>query len=263
MADSTRTALHADRLRALAALVASLATLATSASSPAAARADGDPASDVLVSQSLFLPQDAGLTIDQQAQLDALLSAARRSGYPLRIAIIANTTDLGSITELWRQPENYARFLGQELSLVYRGTLLVVIPNGSGLHGPGANSAPQRNALATLHPNGSGSDLGATTISAVHGLASATGHPLSVGTASARETTAHTDYGALIALAGGAVLIALTWLMSLRARPSDHGHSLCAEAGHDPARTFGASRALSMAPRRAYANPPSPLAQRF
>lgn len=219
MADSTRTALHAPRLRALAGLVASLVILATSASWPAAARADGDPASDVLVFQPLFLPQDAGLTVDQQAQLGALLSAARRSGYPLRVAIIASTTDLGSITELWRQPENYVRFLGQELSLVYRGTLLVVMPNGFGLYGPGANSAPQRNALATLHSNGSVSDLGATAISAVHGLASAAGHPLSVGTVSARATAAHTDHGALIALAGGAVLIALAWFVSMRARP--------------------------------------------
>ena len=32
----------------------------------ASARADGDPASDVLAEQSLFLPQDAGLTASQQ-----------------------------------------------------------------------------------------------------------------------------------------------------------------------------------------------------
>jgi hypothetical protein len=186
---------------------------------PAGARADGDPASDVLASQAVFLPQDGGLSPEQEARLAAVVTAARRAGYPVRVAIVASPTDLGSITELWRQPENYARFLGQELSLVYRDTLLVVMPNGFGLYGPGANSAPQRNALATLHPNGSVSDLGATAIAAVHGLASAAGHPLSVGTVSAHATAAHTDYGALIALAGGALLIALAWFMSLRARP--------------------------------------------
>jgi len=100
----------------------------------ASARADGDPASDVLVSQTLFLPQDAGVPANQQAQLDALLHAAQQSGYQIRVALIASPTDLGSVTELWRQPQNYARFLAQELSLLYRGPLLVVMPNGYGLY---------------------------------------------------------------------------------------------------------------------------------
>lgn len=177
----------------------------------------------MLVSQSLFLPQDAGVTVDQQGELGALLDAATHSGYPLRVAIIASPTDLGSITELWRQPESYASFLGQELSLVYRGTVLVVMPNGFGLYGPGAASAAQRRALATLRPRGSVSGLGATTISAVHGLAAAAGHPLGVAAVSARQVPAHTDYGALIALAGGAVLIAIAWAFSLRARPLRSG----------------------------------------
>lgn len=220
MTGSTRTAPHAPRLRTLTALIAAIAILAaTCACWPAAARADGDPASDVLVSQSVFLPQDAGLTVDQQSTLGALLGAARRSGYALRVAVIASATDLGSITELWRQPENYASFLGQELSLVYRGTLLVVMPTGYGLYGPGAASTAQRQALATLHPSGSVPGLGATTISAVHALAAAAGHPLRVGPVSAHAAPAHTDFVALIALAAGAVLIVLAWLLSLRARP--------------------------------------------
>jgi len=71
-----------------------------------AAHADGDPASDVLASQTLFLSQDAGVTVRQQAQLSAVLGAAQRVGYQIRVAIIASPTDLGSVTELWRQPQN-------------------------------------------------------------------------------------------------------------------------------------------------------------
>ena len=37
-----------------------------------------------------------------------------------RVAIIASPPDLGSVTELWHQPQNYARFLAQELTLIYR-----------------------------------------------------------------------------------------------------------------------------------------------
>ena len=99
-----------------------------------AARADGDPASDVLATQSLFLPQDAGIPLPQQSQLTGLLQASASSGYPIRVAIIATKADLGSVTELWRQPQTYARFLGQELSLVYRGPLLVVMPGGYGFY---------------------------------------------------------------------------------------------------------------------------------
>jgi hypothetical protein len=99
--------------------------------------ADGDPASDVLYSQSVFLPQDAGTSSHQRAQLGAVLQAARRSGFHLKVALIASPADLGSVTELWRQPRNYAMFLGQELSLVYGGALLVVMPNGFGVYGRG------------------------------------------------------------------------------------------------------------------------------
>src|ERR1700759_3639466 len=103
----------------------------------ASARADGDPASDVLATQSLFLPQDAGIPADRQAQLQRLLQEAARRGFPVRLAVIASPVDLGAITELWGQPAAYADFLGQELSLVYRGMLLVVMPNGYGIYEQG------------------------------------------------------------------------------------------------------------------------------
>jgi hypothetical protein len=52
---------------------------------PASGLADGGPASDVLASQPLFLPQDEGIAAARHAQLGALLAAARRSGYPIRV----------------------------------------------------------------------------------------------------------------------------------------------------------------------------------
>ncbi len=140
-------------LRTLSGLVSTLAMVALAVALwPTSALADGDPASDVLVSATLFLPADAGFTLHQQSELGALLAASARSGYPLRVAVIASPSDLGSITPLWRQPASYAGFLGQELSLVYKGTLLVVMPNGFGLYGPGATAPAQRAALAGLAP---------------------------------------------------------------------------------------------------------------
>ena len=101
--------LRAQGLGTRAALVAALLALAW-AWHAAPARADGDPASDVLATQTLFLPQDADATPAQRAQLSALLQTAARRGYPIAVALVASAVDLGSMTALWRQPETYAAF---------------------------------------------------------------------------------------------------------------------------------------------------------
>jgi hypothetical protein len=225
VADSTHTHLCARRLLAWI-LVALLAVIALA---PGRAQADGDPASDVLATQPLFLPQDGGLTVRQEAELGALVSAARADRYPLRVALIASPTDLGSVTELWRQPENYAHFLGQELSLVYRGTLLVVMPDGFGLYGRGAST--ERAALAGLA--GAPGGLGARAIAAVQHLAAAAGHPLEVSVGLPQRASGGADYAALSVLAVGAVLILAAWTLSLRAQPLRAGPRSGSGAGSE------------------------------
>jgi hypothetical protein len=191
--------------------VAALGLLAGSA------HADGDPASDVLVSQALFLPQDAGVVANQQAQLGALLHAAQQSGYRIRVALIASPTDLGSVTELWRQPQNYARFLAQELSLLYRGPLLVVMPNGYGLYRLAGQLATEQSALAGVRAPGS--NLATATLTAIHRLAAANGHTLPLPNAIAATNSSSTDTTSWLAFASGVALIVLAWTASLRARP--------------------------------------------
>jgi hypothetical protein len=192
-------------------LVKLVLLLALAASCPTSvARADGDPASDVLASQTLFLPQDAGLPTAQQAQLGALLATANRGGYPIRVAIIAAPTDLGSVNALWRQPENYARFLGQELSLVYRGPLLVVMPNGYGV----LNASPT--ALAGIP---SGGQIGVSTITAIQRLAATAGHKLTLPPTPATAHSRSADTIAWLVFGAGGALIALAWAASLHARP--------------------------------------------
>ncbi len=181
------------------------------------ARADGDPASDVLATQPLYLPQDAGVPLAQQAQLGALLQAAARVGYPVRAAIIASPTDLGSVTALWRQPQSYAEFLGQELPLVYKGPLLVVMPGGFGLYEVGGGPVTGRAALAGAGTPGGA--LGVAAVTAIQRLAAAAGHPLPLPSAQAPSKQSSTEVLPWIALAIGGVLIALAWTASLRARP--------------------------------------------
>lgn len=191
--------------------------------SAARARADGDPASDVLATQALFVPQDAGLSAGQQEQLSALVASAQRRGYPIRAALIASAGDLGSITELWRQPQNYALFLGQELSLVYRGALLVVMPGGFGVDQVGGHAGARLEALAGVAPPAAG-ELGVEALTAVQRLAAAAGHPLPLPRSAPAAAGSGSGSGSGDALAWivfmlGASVIAIAWTASLRARP--------------------------------------------
>jgi hypothetical protein len=221
LTDSTDNPNGRSRARLLAQLVASTVILALAAGSFAtSARADGDPASDVLATQPLFLPQDAGIPLAQQNQLTALLGAAASSRYQLRVAIIDSSTDLGSIIELWHQPQTYARFLGQELSLVYRGPLLVIMPNGFGLESLNPAAPANPSALAGIRIPAGGAGLGTLALTAIQRLADASGHSVPIPAATA--TTAATGSGnttPVIAFAIGLALIALAWGASLRARP--------------------------------------------
>jgi hypothetical protein len=198
-------------------LVAALFALAL-AWHPAPARADGDPASDVLATQALYLPQDAGATPAQRAQLSALLQTAARRGYPIAVALVASRGDLGSVTALWRQPETYARFLGKELAFVREGPLLVVMPNGFGLTRLG-RPLPGQGDLASLGAPGAGAGLAGAAITGVRRVAAAAGHPLPPPSAQAPRAGASSDAIRWLVLAAGALAIAIAWGLSLRARP--------------------------------------------
>lgn len=188
--------------------------------SPAAALADGDPASDVLASQPLFLPSDAGVSATQQAQLSAVLAAAQRSGYPIRVALIASKTDLGSVTGLWGSPRNYAKFLGQELSLVNQRPLLVVMPNGFGLSGSAHTVASGESALQGIPISAGGGGLATAALRAVQHLSAAAGHRLPTPQAGApAATSSSASVVPWIVFAAGAAMIAAAWTASLRARP--------------------------------------------
>lgn len=197
--------------------IALLAIMALAEGSTAVvARADGDPASDVLANQQLFLPEDAAIPTKEQAQLAVLLEHAANGGHPIRVALIASPADLGSITELWRQPQNYADFLGQELTLTYRGPLLVVMPNGFGLYHFARRSAAQASPVAGIKLS---DGLGTAALTAVRQLAAAAGHPLPLPSVSAPAAPGSSDTLPWIAFAIGAALVAAAWTASLRVRP--------------------------------------------
>jgi hypothetical protein len=113
-----------------------LAVCVLAAIAAQSARADGDPASDYLLGQKIFLPYDAKFQPKQAAELTGLIDEANKAGFKIRVAILGSDYDMGSVTALWRKPRTYARFLGLELSFVYRQRLLIVMPNGFGFNWP-------------------------------------------------------------------------------------------------------------------------------
>jgi cytochrome oxidase Cu insertion factor (SCO1/SenC/PrrC family) len=141
------------------------------------ARADGDPASDYLVANQVFLSSQSTAMSPAQRQLVTAVAAANRAGLAIRVAVISNNYDLGSVTELWDKPRTYARFLGVELSLAYRRQrLLVVMPNGFGFNWPGHATAHTYRLLATVPLDSrAGAGLVAAAEAAVRRLARASG----------------------------------------------------------------------------------------
>jgi len=179
------------RTAAVAGLVALLGLVAA-----APAYADGDPASDVLLFQDLFLPYNQPST-DVGASLNGVVKAANEAGYPIKVAVIQLPADLGSVTALWGKPQLYAKFLEQELSLKSGRRLLVVMPAGYGVASGGETTIKTVNGVANISrkhdpikrelgviatlppPSGSSPDqLTATAENAVRELSKAAGHPL-------------------------------------------------------------------------------------
>ena len=109
-------------------LVASLAAVALLA--PAAARANGDPASDVLLTDQVFLPFEAPISKSAQNDLRKTVDEANKKHFKIRVAVIAFTSDLGTAVSLWKHPQSYSEFLGKEIAFVYTGPLLISMPSG-------------------------------------------------------------------------------------------------------------------------------------
>jgi hypothetical protein len=200
---------------ALTATVLAFALVALSVLAPAA-YADGDPASDVLATQRLFLSSDANVPVRQQLQLAAMLKQTVHEGYALRVAIVGSPSDLGSISALWRRPQTYARFLGSELQLVFHGTVLVVMPNG---YGTDVTASGTRTASGEAELAVPGQHLGSAAIAAVEKLASSAGAPAAAPAVRAPTVTGHTPIMPWLVFGLGFLPLIFAWCLSLRRRP--------------------------------------------
>jgi len=188
------------------------------------AHADGDPASDYLLTASVFLPPDTGISSKDAAQLRALLLSARKQGYTLHVAVIASRYDMGSVTVLFDRPLLYAPFLSQELRFYYKKRVLVVTPAGDAIANDG-NRDPAETKLLKGLPVAKpfqGAALAAATEHAIRVLTTHAGVHVTAATIAPKSGSSENE-DRLVIVAGVAVLLAIggafTWLRRRAAAP--------------------------------------------
>jgi hypothetical protein len=139
------------------------------------AQANGDPASDVLITQQVFVGPEVPLQPSTADKLNKTVADANARGFRIRVALIAFTGDLGTAVSLWRHPRDYARFLGSELAFVYTNRLLIAMPSGFGFYRGTKPAAKEQRVLARLRAGRTPDELARSTTAAVRALAAADG----------------------------------------------------------------------------------------
>jgi hypothetical protein len=177
------------------------------------ARANGDPASDVLLTQKVFFPFDATLPDSDREALQKTVDEANARGYTIRVALIPFTSDLGTAVSLWRHPQDYSKFLGSELAFVYANRLLIAQPSGFGFYNHGKPVAKERRVLAKVPVGKTPVELTKSTTAAVRALAAADGITLP---ATKTKSTATRDR--LIIAASGLLILLIIFVPARRLR---------------------------------------------
>jgi hypothetical protein len=154
-----------------------LAVAVALAVAPAPALADGDPASDVLLLQDIYLPYAPGVPAQLGKAITNLLKTTRKAGFPLKVAIIATPQDLGAVPQFFGKPQSYAPFLQREIAFNTRKPLLVVMAAGYGAAALPVGTDTALQGLQAPAP-GSGDALGRSAVEAILRRAKAGGHPV-------------------------------------------------------------------------------------
>ena len=249
------------RVLAAAALLALLAV--------APARADGDPASDILYGDNVFLSLVSPQVNAKGKALETLTAAAAARGLPLKVAVIQTPTDLGAIPQLFGKAAEYVKFLRTEITYgKWQGTLVVVMngkPGGVAVAGPAARNSSARVARLSIPPGASLDQLGDVAIAAVRAVAASRGVPLpNAQEHSSRNGGRNLLIDALVlvaAVAGAAALIVLTLRRPRKKRGSSGGDDglTCSRDRNGCPRAFRHRRAR----RRRSGQRCSPLQQRL
>ena len=150
-----------------AALAVALAAVAFGV---APARADGDPASDILLVDNVFLTYSVDVSPEAKAALEQAVAKANHTGFRIKVAVVADPADLGAVPSLFGKPQIYAKFLGTEISFQYTNRLLVVMPNGFGFWRKGKSIVRDKKVLAHVKVKQGGDGLAYSAVNALKAL---------------------------------------------------------------------------------------------
>lgn len=141
---------------------------------PAAALAHGDASTHYLETGDFYPGFGARASQATELKLMGLLEAAKTAGYPMKVSILGDETDVSDTPEMLRHPQRYATVVATELERSHVplvGPVVIVSPYGIGVAGPRAERLDV--------PTGAGGEqLVAAAMTAIRTLADAAGHPL-------------------------------------------------------------------------------------
>jgi hypothetical protein len=184
----------------------------------AVARADADPASDILIGARVFYPYSPAVSTNLQTALNAEVEAAARAHFPIKVALIGTPLDLGALASLFDKPQPYADLLDQELTFASSRPppLLVVMADGYGVKNlPAPATAAALSLTKPAHKRND--DLARAAIVAVRKLAAAAGHPIPRIPISGGTTGNDSNTLAAVAVAVAAIAAAAT-IIGMRRR---------------------------------------------
>jgi hypothetical protein len=200
-------------LRRLA-LVAALALLVVPL-----ARADADPASDILYTQRIYLPFFGQKVSPAAAKtLKQTVDKAWSKGDKIKGALSATRTDLGGIFQLWQKPQTYADVLGRELVFLYKGKLITVMPDGIGVYQFRTNTSKEKALVQKIKVDPTADGIANAATVAVAKLAGLPVPPLPKprsggGSGSSSGTP---TWQLLVIVGGGVVILALMLILGPR-----------------------------------------------
>jgi len=185
---------------------------------PQSAHADGDPASDYLITMPIYFPYDTKFSPQLEAQLIGVVADAKKKGFPIKVALIPNRYDLGSVGVLWKRPKQYAKFLGLEDAPFFKQRLLIVMPSGFGFYRPGGESTAEDATLAKIAIKPGADGLAQAAVDGVIALAAADGIHVTTGRVTTQAQRNSHDRGVIIVAVAAALLLGALARLALRRR---------------------------------------------
>jgi hypothetical protein len=184
---------------------------------PVAALAHGDASTHYLETGDFY----PGFSVQRaspatELKLMGLLEAAKKAGYPIKVSIIGDLSDVNDRAEMLTHPQRYANFVTKELALSRTklvGPVVIISPSGIGVAGPGAEKV-------AVKTSSNGEQNVAAAMTAVRQLSQSAGHPLPAnvpplkvpvlkpanGPGSGYDLSGLTPFAVFVAIFGSAVL---------------------------------------------------------